>query len=123
MLKCEWSCSDNPGGEPALFIERAYNIHTMYDSKIDLGDRIHTFEALSKKPKDDVPACCKIDSQIPDVLHREINTCIEQIRDHLHVASDIVLKTGTFYFKYDKADKLYLIYAGGLNACKINSIE
>jgi len=118
MLKCEWSFSEIPGGEPTLFIERAFNIHTMYDSKVDLGDRIHTFEAMTKKGAG--ATCCSVDSNVPDQLHKEINFCILQIRDHLSAASGIALKQGTFFFKYDKADHLYLVYAGGLNASKVN---
>ena len=29
-------------------MERAFNIYSMYESKINLGDRVNTFEALDK---------------------------------------------------------------------------
>lgn len=90
----------------------------MYDAKIELCDRIHTFEGFSKK---DTAACCSIDSKVPDVLHSEINEAIIQIRDHLSNECKIKLKSATFYFKYDKTDNLYLIYSAGINATLSNS--
>jgi hypothetical protein len=56
MLRSEWSCSENPGGEPTCYVERAFNIHSMYDTKVDMNDRIHTFESLSTLKGD--ASCC-----------------------------------------------------------------
>ena len=112
MLRAEWSCSENPGEQPNCFIERAFNIHSMYDSKTDVNDRIQTFESISSMKGD--LACCQIDTEVPDIIHTEINDAIAQIRDHLTTECEINLKNGTFYFKYDKKDKLYLIYSAGI---------
>ena len=46
MLKC--SFSENYYNQQEFFIERGFNIHPMYNCKIDLNDRVHTFEALSE---------------------------------------------------------------------------
>ena len=43
------------------------------------------------------------------------------MREHLHDECKISLKNGTFYFKYDKKDKLYLIYSAGIQAIALNS--
>ena len=117
MLKCEWSCTENPGGEPVCFIERAFNIHSMYESKVDLSDSIHTFEALKKG----AIACCAVDTNVPDILHIELNEAILQIKDHIYNIAKVELKSGTFYFKFDKADKLYLVHAAGIQASCVNS--
>ena len=49
MLKC--SFSENYYNQQEFFIERGFNIHPMYNCKIDLNDRVHTFEALSELQK------------------------------------------------------------------------
>ena len=99
------------------YIERAFNIHSMYDSKIDLSDRIHTFEAMNIKNRT-IP-CCAVDSNVPDIIHAEINEAIMQIKDHLLNVTKVELKNGTFYFKFNKKDKLYLIYAAGIQAVSL----
>ena len=66
MIKCVWSGED-------LKIERSFNIYSMYDSKIDLKDRVATFEAYV--PKESVPPCT-IDLNIPDVIRLELNEAI-----------------------------------------------
>ena len=104
-----------PGGEPTCYVEKAANIHTMYDPKVELSDRIHTFESLGKHYQDK-KSCCVIDSNIPDILHVSLNEAIIKIRDTLQKTSNIDLKNGTFYFKVDKNDKLYLVYACGIQA-------
>ena len=35
--------------EEEIVFERSFNIHSMYDQKINLSDRIHTFEAIGAK--------------------------------------------------------------------------
>ena len=49
MLKCTWASGNDENGGSQCLIERAFNIHSMYDAKIDLNDRIHTFEAYGAK--------------------------------------------------------------------------
>lgn len=49
MLKCTWASGNGENGGAQCLIERAFNIHSMYDAKIDLNDRIHTFEAYGAK--------------------------------------------------------------------------
>ena len=71
VLKCEWSCNENPGGEPTCFVERAFNIHSMYDPKVELSDRIHTFEASKEGVN-----CCVLDSSVPDILHMGLSDTI-----------------------------------------------
>lgn len=102
-------------------MQRAFNIHSMYDSKLPLGDRIHTFEALSKKagPRGQGQAevqCCTLDSEVPEVIYQELLYAITQIKDHLLNECNIVLKEATFYFKFDKKDNLYLTFAAGIKA-------
>lgn len=99
VLKCTWTAPTEPGGKPICFIERAFNIHSMYQSKIDLNDRIHTFESANSKG----PSCYDLDSNIPNFLHVEIDEALLQIRDHF-MSLNIAMKSGTFYFKFDKAD-------------------
>jgi len=43
-----------------------------------------------------------------------------QIKDHLYHECNIKVMKGTFYFKYDKHDHLYLIHAAGLQAQNLN---
>ena len=83
----------------------------MYDSKIELSDRIHTFEALSVK---EGVCCCSVDSNVPDMIHLDINSAIMEIKDHLAYKCKINLKNATFYFKYDKNDHLYLTNVCGI---------
>ena len=33
--------------ENVILIERGFNMHSMYDNKVDVNERCHTFEALS----------------------------------------------------------------------------
>ena len=54
----------------------------MYDSKIELKDRVATFEANASKNGENVPPST-IDLNIPDVIRFELNEAIIQIRDHL----------------------------------------
>lgn len=49
MLKCTWATGSEGESSSQCLIERAFNIHSMYDAKIDLNDRIHTFEAYGAK--------------------------------------------------------------------------
>ena len=59
MLRVVWKRKDDADGsfevangtfrENAMLIERGFNIHSMYDTKIDINDRCHTFEALSSQ--------------------------------------------------------------------------
>ena len=116
----------------------------MYDSKMDLCDRIHTFEAqgakkASKKARElgtsgstfaakgplnkNETSLCQIDMNIPEVISAELNESILQIKDHLYHECNIRLAKGTFYFKYDKNDSLYLIYAAGLQAQNLNDMS
>jgi hypothetical protein len=92
----------------------------MYDSKIELSDRIHTFEALSVK---DQVCCCSVDSNVPDIIHLDINTAIMEIKVHLAQKCSIDLKNATFYFKYDKNDTLYLINVCGIQASVLGEGE
>lgn len=73
VIKCHWSKNE-------LLIERSFNIYSMYDSKIDLKDRVATFEAT--KSGDTVPPST-IDLNIPEVIRIELSEAILQIRDHL----------------------------------------
>jgi len=84
----------------------------MLDPKVDLSDRVHTFEALGSKSSN--PYTCTLDSNVPDVIHIGLSDAIRQIKDHLSTACKIELKNATFYFKFDKNDKLYLKYAAGI---------
>ena len=68
MIKCVWSSDD-------LRIERSFNIYSMYDSKVDLKDRVATFEAHGSKNAETVPPCT-IDLNIPDVIRLELNEAI-----------------------------------------------
>ena len=121
----------------------------MYDSRIDLCERIHTFEAPGAKkasqkareqlgapfaswstsaprggaPLRNVSTVCQIDVDIPDVIAAELKECIMQMKDHLYHECNIQLMKGTFYFKYDKHDHLYLIHAAGLQAQNLNDIS
>ena len=90
----------------------------MYDSKLPLGDRIHTFEALSKKggPRGQNQSCCTLDTEVPEVIYQEILYAITQIKDHLLNECRIILKEATFYFKFDKKDSLYLTFVAGIKA-------
>lgn len=55
MLKVVWKKKDDESGafttnssrDNLILIERGFNIHSMYDNKIDINERCHTFEALS----------------------------------------------------------------------------
>ena len=47
----------------------------MYDSKVDLKDRVATFEAHGSKNAETVPPCT-IDLNIPDVIRLELNEAI-----------------------------------------------
>ena len=42
VLKCYWQENEQ------MICERAFNIHSMYETKTELNDRIHTFESLKK---------------------------------------------------------------------------
>jgi len=116
----------------------------MYDSKMDLSDRIHTFEAqgvnkASKKARElgassrafapkgtlnkNETSVCQIDVNIPEVISAELNESILQIKDHLYHECNIKLTKGAFYFKYDKNDSLYLVYAAGLQAQNIDDLS
>ena len=68
MIKCVWTSDD-------LKIERSFNIYSMYDSKIDIKDRVATFEAQPSKNTENVPPCT-IDLNIPDVIRLELNEAI-----------------------------------------------
>ena len=68
-------------------------------------------------------ACCQVNSEVPDIIHAEINGAISQIRDHLSNDCSIDLKNATFYFKYDKKDHLYLVYAAGIQAMSTTHSE
>lgn len=53
MLKVVWKKQDDeapfsaePGGGSVILMERGFNINSMYDAKIDINERCHTFEAL-----------------------------------------------------------------------------
>lgn len=106
MIKCVWTNDE-------LKVERSFNIYSMYDSKVELKDRVATFEAHSSKNAESVPPCT-IDLNIPDVIRLELNEAILQIRDHLQKVAKIVLEKATFYFKYDKNDQLYLTFVTGI---------
>ena len=118
----------------------------MYDSKMDLCDRIHTFEAQGAKKASlkaksnasgtssptfaprgqlnrNASSVCQIDVNIPEVISSELNDSILQIKDHLYHECHIKLTRGTFYFKYDKHDSLYLIHAAGLQAQSLNDVS
>jgi len=116
----------------------------MYDSKRDLCDRIHTFEAqgakmASKKAREsgtsgptfapkgssnkNETSVCQIDVNIPEVIAAELNESVLQIKDHLYHECNIKLTKGSFYFKYDKNDSLYLIYAAGLQAQNLHDMS
>jgi len=116
-LKCKWTSTKSAGA--SLTIQRAFNIHTMYDNKLALSDRIHTFEALAQKGVNKgaaVANCCTLDSDVPYIIHEEILAAITQIEVHLLNDCGIVLSEGTFYFKFDKKDILYLTFVAGLRA-------
>ena len=91
----------------------------MYDNKLPLGDRIHTFEALAPKGGNKgaaVASCCTLDNDVPLIIHEEILAAITQIQMHLSNECGIVLSEATFYFKFDKKDNLYLTFVAGLKA-------
>tara|TARA_B110000285_G_C14875125_1_gene491122 strand:+ start:333 stop:491 length:159 start_codon:yes stop_codon:yes gene_type:complete len=51
----------------------------MYDNKLALSDRIHTFEALAQKGANKgapVATCCTLDSDVPYIIHEEIMAAI-----------------------------------------------
>ena len=75
-----------------MVVERGFNIHSMYDSKIDLNDRIHTFEALGKKQKGVSGInVCHVEKDVPHVIYDEIHESILQIKDHLYFECNIRL--------------------------------
>lgn len=74
VLKCEWARSEIPGGQPTCYVERAYNIHTMYDPRVELSDRIHTFEKVQRS--DGAGSCSVVDSDIPDVIHVQLHEAV-----------------------------------------------
>jgi len=91
----------------------------MYDNKLSLSDRIHTFAALAQKGVNkgaSVASCCTLDSDVPHIIHEEIFAAIKQIEIHLLNECGIILSEGTFYFKFDKKDNLYLTFVAGLRA-------
>ena len=134
-----------------MIIERAFNIHSMYDAKIDLNDRIHTFEAYGakkasqkvqqalaqgncisstedqttkldvNKPPPNMISVCTVDTNIPDFIRLELNEALLQIKDHLYKSYQYDMVGGTFYFKYDKNDDLYLTFVAGLKVFDLSN--
>ena len=172
MLKVVWKKKDDGGGsfaanstfrENVILIERGFNIHSMYDAKIDINDRCHTFEALSsqaqkglekmssdqisKRSASSVPLgqfndktslgrlsvasnkkgsassnVCVLDRDIPPVIEQDLKEAVFQIKDHLYHECGLDLLKSTFYFKYDKSNTLYLIYAAGIQAVEVSQM-
>lgn len=163
MLKVVWKKQDEEApfaaestSENIILMERGFNIHSMYDAKIDINERCHTFEALStnaqkslekmiasdqntKRSAASVPmslfndksslgrlstvnkkgqsfSVCAVDRDIPEVIERDLREAVYQIKDHLYHECGLDLLKSTFYFKYDKANTLYLVYAAGIQA-------
>jgi hypothetical protein len=63
-----------------------------------------------------IASCCTLDSDVPHIIQEEILAAITQIEDHLINECGIILSEGTFYFKFDKKDNLYLTFVAGLRA-------
>lgn len=59
VLKCFWQENEQ------LIIERAFNIHSMYETKIELNDRVHTFEALGPNKKPMGVGVCQVEKDVP----------------------------------------------------------
>lgn len=164
MLKVVWKKQDEEAPftgeqtpENIILMERGYNINSMYDTKLDINDRCHTFEALganaqrslekmissdqnTKRSAASVPlslfndkssagrlsninkktgqqfSVCTVDRDIPDVIQGDLRDAVYQIKDHLYHECGLDLLKCTFYFKYDKANVLYLVYAAGIQA-------
>jgi len=71
----------------------------MYDNKLSLSDRIHTFEALAQKGVNkgaSVASCCTLDSDVPHIIHEEIFAAIKQIEIHLLNECGIILSEVLF---------------------------
>lgn len=158
MIKVLWKKQGEAGGEPILLMERGYNINSMYDARVDINERCHTFEALSgnaqrslekmatglstKRSAASVPqslfndkqsmnrfqppagqkneSVCAIDREIPPVIEQDLREAVLQIKDHLYHECNLDLLKCTFYFKYDKANTLYLVYVAGIHAAENN---
>lgn len=63
---------------------------------------------------------CTIDTNVPDMIRYELNEAILQIKDHLYNKFKFDLIGGTFYFKYDKNDDLYLNFVAGMKVHDLN---
>ena len=74
VIKCEWSNTKQ------IVFERACNLHSMYDQKVDASDRVTTFEVASKKNNPN----CSYDKAIPESVQNCLLEAIFQIKDHLY---------------------------------------
>ena len=65
---------------------------------------------------------CVLDRDIPIVIEQDLKEAVFQIKDHLYHECGLDLQKSTFYFKYDKANTLYLIYAAGIQAVEVGLV-
>lgn len=82
---------------------------SLFNDKASLGK-------LSTNKKGQPFSVCALDREIPEVIQQDLREAVYQIKDHLYHECGLDLLKSTFYFKYDKSNTLYLVYAAGIQA-------